>query len=228
MCMSHRVKVRLERPSGARTFILSRDRLCSKARFFAMAFGGAFSEAMTGTIAFDDILLEDFSNFVHWMTTGGLPTLELTAMIRLYVLADRFDARSLRNEIMSVLSQEFSRINSSLQNSSTLDYVVENVPQTLPLYHLLANSAAQLAYHNPQLLKDFPPEFTTCVEDVLVKPYGICDNCHYDNQDSNISDCEHFFQQPSDRDGRRYRESTDRTTWWSIRSSWPVIDAEDH
>lgn len=95
---------------------------------------------------------------------------------------------------------------------------MENVPTSLPLHQLLDNSVAQSSYRDSSLLGGFPPEFATCVEDILAKPYGVRDKCHNHDENSTSASCDHFFDQPSDYDSRRYYETIDSTGWWSKRS----------
>jgi hypothetical protein len=209
--MAFRVKVRIEEHSQTQTFIFARGRLCAKARYFAKAFDGHFIEARTGIVVLDDISVEDFRHFGDWISTGRLSILPLDRMVRLYALGDRFDAQDLRIAITDRLALECFRFGAPLPSSSVLQYVAENIPESLPLYHLLANAVARICYHNSSLLESLPTWFVSMVNIVLEKPYGLCDICC--DRRAFDDNCTHFFDQPSDHDPRRYREVTDTIRW---------------
>jgi hypothetical protein len=207
--MSFRVKVRVEEATSAtQLFIFSKERLSSKARYLARAFGGSFIEARTRTIVFDDISIEDFRNFSNSILTGHLLRLPLDSMIHLYVLADRFDAQELRTAITDDLVSECFKWNFAMPSSSTITYLDDNVPKSHPLQSLLANAVAKLVYHRPV---DLPCPFNNTVSEVLEKPYGICHKCYLKSisQDQvSLSECEHFFEEPADYKPERYREAS--------------------
>jgi hypothetical protein len=186
--------------------VFSQERLGKKSRFFSRAFGGAFSEATSRNVILNDVRLEDFSNFTYWIMHDRIPSLTLDATIRLYVLADRFDSYTLRTSIITSLLSERFKFNAVFPTPSTLSYMMENVPASLPLHRLLVNSVTRPIYRDPSLLEGLPMEFVTAVEDVLEKPYGLCDTCYDRLSEQNLDHCDHFFEQATDFDPVRYLE----------------------
>jgi hypothetical protein len=137
-------------------FVFARGRLCVKARYFAKAFEGPFIETRTGILVLDDISIEDFRHLSDWVLTGRLSILCLDSMVRLYALGDRFDAQNLRIAITDRLALECVKFGAPLPASSVLEDAAENIPKSLPLYHLLANAVARICYHNSSLLESLP------------------------------------------------------------------------
>lgn len=177
--MSFRIKVRLEQSSEVHTYIFARDRLCTKARFFAMAFGGPFSEATTGTITFNDVLPKDFDSFAHWITTDHLLPLSLEDMIRLYVLADRFDSRPLRNLITNSLTISASSLRllyhlsrcfltlwrTFLHRCHYTNCLTTPSPNLLTATHRYSVASLQSL---PHVLRTFWPSLTVCATSATI------------------------------------------------------------
>lgn len=67
--------------------------------------------------------------------------------------------------------------------------MIEKVPTSLPLYTLVV----RYSYHDSSLPKGVPPEFPACVEDILAKPYGVCDKCHDHDENPTSASCDHFL-----------------------------------
>jgi hypothetical protein len=174
-CMLFRVVIRVEEQSESHTFIFARDRLCSKAQYFARAFGSPFIEAQTGTIVFDDISIEDFRHFGDWILTGRSSLLPLDDMVHLYVLVDSFDAKELRITITDTLAVDCFKWSFVVPSTSLITFMHDNVPSSYPLQPLLANAVAKVAYFRHV---DLPSPFSDAVTIILMKPYGICHRCY--------------------------------------------------
>lgn len=203
--MLSRVRVRVEEPSETQTFLFARSRLCSKAQYFERAFGGNFIEAQTRMVVLTDVSIEDFRHFSNFILTGRVPLLLLESMIRLYVLADRFDSQNLRHAITTKLAPACFWPSFTVPSTSLLAFLDDNTAQSSPLRALLANAMAKRAYFHDINL---PSPFKEIVEKILSKPYGLCERC-YDHSlinGTSTSECEHFFEEPADHDPERYRE----------------------
>ncbi|CAD0023680.1 unnamed protein product, partial [Aureobasidium pullulans] len=175
------------------TFIVSRQRLCRVSKFFDKAFSGSFLESHTGTLDLYEVPTYYFGLFLEWVTTGQLPALSLQHMVQLYILGDKYDTPELRQHITDSLTNycfgpKFKH------------------PLVTSLKSLLANAVVRVAYFNPVSLSR--SEFSEMVDELLEKPYGVCDSCY--NQklfDHTQGDhCEHFDSEPADWKPERYHE----------------------
>jgi len=205
--MSSRVRVRVEEPSETQTFIFACSRLCTKACYFAKAFGGPYIEAQSRMVILDDIPIEEFRHFSNFILTGHVPLLPLETMVRLYALADRFDSQSLRYAITARLAPECFWPSFAIPSASLLAFLDDNIPQSCPLQALLANAMAKLVYFHDI---DLPSPFKEAVAKILSKPYGLCNSCYEQSIINDIStyECEHFREEPADHDPERYREGS--------------------
>jgi hypothetical protein len=90
--------------------------------------------------------------------------------------------------------------------------MMANVSESMPLHDQLAIAVAKVLYHEPEGLDDLPFGFGVRVQRKVVKPYGLCDQCYaHDDNYNSTEHCEHFLQEPSDYDSRRYHEATNAT-----------------
>ncbi|THW07216.1 hypothetical protein D6D24_09679 [Aureobasidium pullulans] len=176
------------------TFIVSRQRLCRVSKFFDKAFSGSFLESHTGTLD------------LYEVTTGQLPGLSLQHMVQLYILGDKYDTPELRQHITDSLTNYCFGPKFVVPTSETIDLLLRNIPWSPPLKSLLANAVVRFAYFNPVSLSR--SEFSEMVDELLEKPYGVCDSCY--NQklfDHTQGDhCEHFDSEPADWKPERYHE----------------------
>jgi hypothetical protein len=212
--MSFRVVVRIEQPLQTTRFVFSQERLAAKSRFFNKAFGGSFLEATTRSITFDDILIEDFSKFSHWVLTERLLSCPLDTMIRLYVLADRLDVPALRAAITDQLTTTCFKLDFKVPELELIRFMMENISKFMPIHTLLAIAVARVLYHDPEgLLDSLPYGFGVRVRSNLDKPCGICNKCYHDNNNPDDTDqCEHFLDEPTDFDPKKYHETANGNT----------------
>ncbi|TIA16010.1 hypothetical protein D6C81_06124 [Aureobasidium pullulans] len=188
------------------TFIVSRQRLCRVSKFFNKAFSGSFLESHTGTLDLYEVSTYYFGLFLEWVTTGQLPVLSLQHMVQLYVLGDKYDTPELRQHITDSLTNYCFGPKFVVPTSETIDLLLRNIPWSPPLKSLLANAVVRVAYFNPVSLSR--SEFSEMVDELLEKPYGVCDSCY--NQklfDHTQGDhCEHYDSEPADWKPERYHE----------------------
>jgi len=97
----------------SKPFHVHRDLLVRNSRYFSAAFEGGFEEAKEGMLNLTDVEEAPFRAYMHWLYTGevdherGSAYLTRKAYVRylydlinLYILADRLDARRLRNQVL--------------------------------------------------------------------------------------------------------------------------------
>ncbi|KAG9843313.1 hypothetical protein KCU98_g7862, partial [Aureobasidium melanogenum] len=157
-----------------------------------------------------DISAEHFGIFANWVATGQLEAQSLDLMLELYIMADMLDVPAFRAAITDNLTSDCFKPDFDVPDVSLITYMMQNIPKLLPVHALLANAVASVLYHEPEGLEYLPYGFAIRVKDILDKPYGLCDKCYFNDNDldnQTITDqCEHFFDQPSDHDPRRYHE----------------------
>ena len=83
-----------------KVFRLHKDILCSESEYFCTAYNGLWKEAVEG-VTLEDVEVEVFSIFVHWLYTQQMPTYEDNRkydisedfgfmLLKAYVFANRF------------------------------------------------------------------------------------------------------------------------------------------
>lgn len=207
---SSSVRIEIEEDGKLHTFELPKEKLCSMSIFFRVAFQGNFLEAVTGIMHISDISADLFGAFANWIESDQLGPYTLEELLDLYILADMFDVPTLRRAITDRLTSYCFAFGFQVPDRSLIDLVMENIPKSSPLHDLLAIAVARLLWHKPEGLDPLPYGFAVRVKKQLDKPYGLCDKCYdlCDTSDQIQDNCDHFFEEPSDFDPRRYIETT--------------------
>jgi hypothetical protein len=149
-----------------------------------------------------------------WVMTDHLGAYSFEQLLELYILADRMDVPALRATIMDQLVTVCFKSSFKLPKDDLIRSTMENVPKALPIHTLLTVAVARVLYHEPEGLESVPYGFGVRVKSNLDKVYGICDDCYdYNNISDDPGQCEHFFDQPSDFDPQRSRETLNATRW---------------
>jgi len=209
-CDPSSVLVRIEEDGTIYIFELPREILCSLSPFFKVAFEGRFLEAQTGMMHMEDVSVELFWKFARWITTDQLEHHTLEDLVDLYVFADEFDIRSLREAITDQLTNECFKLDFDIPDWKLIWFVMENIPMCYPIHSLLATAVARALWHDAERLEGLPYGFGVRVKSSLDRPYGLCDECFKQDGKHDTSEwCDHFHYQPSDFDPRRYHEVRD-------------------
>lgn len=129
-------------------FQVHHDQLCEASAFFKAAFEGQFRESSEKTM---DLPEEDehlFDLFVQWLYRGHYeippkgteaPGERFMELVKLYVLADRYDVVDLRSLLITKLFEMYKVPNGILPGMVTVAYAYEHVSRTSGLRRLLAD-----------------------------------------------------------------------------------------
>lgn len=156
----------------------------------------------------EDVPVELFGEFAGWLATGQLTNHALEDLVDLYVFADKFVIQGLRKTITDQLTIECFKPGFEIPDWRLIRFVMENIPKFYPIHSLLATAVARVLWHEAERLEGLPYGFGVRVKRYFDKPYGICDECYKQCEDHDTAEtCEHFFDEPSDFDPRRYHET---------------------
>ncbi|KEQ70286.1 hypothetical protein M436DRAFT_84874 [Aureobasidium namibiae CBS 147.97] len=207
LCDPSSVLVKIKEDGTTYIFELPREELCSLSPFFKTAFEGRFLEAQTGIMDMEDVSVELFGDFARWIATDQLQHHTLEDLVNLYVLADKFDIRVLREAITDELTTECFKPDFDVPDWKVIWFMMENIPKCYPIHSLLATAVARVLWHEVERLEGLPYGFGVRVKSNLDKPYGLCDECFSQDESHDTSEyCDHFFDQSSDFDPRHYHE----------------------
>ena len=99
---------------SARQFLVHKELLCARSRFFAAALNPSYSfkESSSSACHLPEARVEDFEFFVQWLYAQCLDHEELAVphpayfrLIRLYILADQLGVTLLKNEILEDMAR---------------------------------------------------------------------------------------------------------------------------
>jgi hypothetical protein len=106
-------------------------------------------------------------------------------------------------------------LNFQIPEVELIRYMMDNIPKFLPIHTLLATADARVLYLDPEgLLESLPYGFGVRVQKILDKPYSICEACYSDPANDNpdtLDHYDHFFDEPTDFDPRKYLEGAKTT-----------------
>ncbi|THY65078.1 hypothetical protein D6C98_00521 [Aureobasidium pullulans] len=106
-----------------------------------------FLEATTSEVFINDTSVEHFGLFADWIMKGCIAINHtLRDLIQLYIMADQFDVKELRTRITDELAYVCYEIDFSLPEREAIPLVVDDIPESMPLYRLLAKAVARLLF----------------------------------------------------------------------------------
>ncbi|THY98220.1 hypothetical protein D6C92_02976 [Aureobasidium pullulans] len=106
-----------------------------------------FLEATTSEVFINDTSVEHFGLFADWIMKGCIAINHtLRDLIQLYIMADQFDVKELRTRITDALAYVCYEIDFSLPEREAIPLVVDDIPESMPLYRLLAKAVARLLF----------------------------------------------------------------------------------
>ncbi|CZR61819.1 uncharacterized protein PAC_11716 [Phialocephala subalpina] len=110
--------------TALRSFPLYKSVLCRQSPFFKAAFKGPFIEGQSQSMTLEDVGIEEFGSFVHWMhygviaskhgvESGDVPLIPTKVLIKLWMLGERFLVPQLQNDAMDIL---YNRVKNRYSN----------------------------------------------------------------------------------------------------------------
>lgn len=138
------VTVHIRPPNGDKTtFALDKDLICKNSAYFEAAFNSDFSEAATQELEIEDVDIEIFRIFVHWLHKGKLvgddenrPS--YTTLVKIWLFADSILAPKLQNLVIYDIDQ--ARYEHDYFPSARLHLVYDNTAEGSPLRRLIVDT----------------------------------------------------------------------------------------
>ncbi|CAN9298872.1 unnamed protein product [Alternaria alternata] len=120
-----------------KVFRLHKDILCSESEYFCTAYNGLWKEAVEG-VTLEDVEVEVFSIFVHWLYTQQMPTYEDNRkydisedfgfmLLKAYVFANRFLIADFERIVHNLLIDHMVDFGCSMYEHIIFAY--ENLPE---------------------------------------------------------------------------------------------------
>ncbi|KAK6430781.1 hypothetical protein LTR95_013059 [Oleoguttula sp. CCFEE 5521] len=160
----------------AREFIVRKDYICAKSKFFEAACSTRWLEGQEKTVELRDVEPTIFAQYVHWIYHNKLnlpdcadsSPVHRDELLDAYLLADRIDDMELRNYLVSQIHSDMRR--RALQpGCDWLHRIFEGTSAGSPLRKLVVDWYVKRRTRDNSRVKEYPAEF---VEKLLVVAFS--------------------------------------------------------